>query len=78
MDPLAGTIFHDRRDFAERVTSHPSAISSALPIMLAGVAQACFLDELDHLPVGDEISLCIARAGEEAAGDRQPTEIGSR
>ena len=36
-----------------------------------------FLDELDHLPIRDEISLGIRRVREEAAGYRQLTAIGS-
>jgi hypothetical protein len=30
--------------------------------------QTRFLDELDHLSVGDQIPLCIGRISEEAAG----------
>jgi hypothetical protein len=37
-----------------------------------------FLDELDHLPVGDEIPLGVGRVGQEAAGDRQFAPLGSR
>src|SRR5436305_15279457 len=37
----------------------------------------CFLDELDHLPVGDEIPLGLGRVREEAAADRQLAPIGS-
>src|SRR5947207_5864455 len=36
-----------------------------------------FLDELDHLPVSDEVPLCIGRISEEAAGYRQLAPIGS-
>ena len=36
-----------------------------------------FLDELDHLPVRDEIPLCLGRVGEEAAGHRQLAPMGS-
>jgi hypothetical protein len=31
----------------------------------------CFLHELNHLPVSDEIPLCVGGVGGEAAGDRQ-------
>ena len=47
--------------------------SSTFP---ARIAQVCLLDELDHLPVSDEITLCLRRVGEEAAGDHQLTSIG--
>jgi hypothetical protein len=36
-----------------------------------------FLYKLDHLPVRDEIPLCIGRIGEETAGYRQLAPIGS-
>src|SRR6185437_9075370 len=42
------------------------------------VARVRVLDELDHLPVGDEIPLGVRRVGEEPAGDRQLTAIGAR
>src|SRR5690348_9795726 len=42
------------------------------------VAHVRVLDELDHLPVGDEIPLGLRRVGEEPAGDRQLAPIGTR
>src|SRR5581483_4429389 len=46
-------------------------------IVPSPVAQVCFLGELDHLPVGDEVPLCVGRVREEAAADRQLAPIGS-
>ena len=39
--------------------------------------QTLFLDELDHLPVRDEITLSLGRIREEAAGDREVPLIAS-
>jgi hypothetical protein len=40
-------------------------------------APTLFLDELDHLPIRDEIPLRVGRIREEAAGYRQPARIGT-
>src|SRR5947208_5205894 len=56
-------------------STSPSPPSSIAP---SRVAHIRLLDELDHLPVSDEIPLGVRRVGEEAAGDRQLAPIGSR
>jgi len=34
-----------------------------------------FLDELHHLPVGDESPLCVCGFDKESAGDHQPVRL---
>src|SRR5947209_5548437 len=55
-------------------STSPSRPSSIAPSRVAPVR---VLDELDHLPVGDEIPLGVGRVGKEAAGDPQLAPIGS-
>src|SRR5438270_2837970 len=69
-----------RSPIGSRDASLPRVIALRRPSTFAParVAHVRVLDELDHLPVGDEIPLGVRRVGEEAAGDRQLAPIGSR